>query len=356
MSAGLSWTAAESATLTLLWPDPQMTAAQIAEKIPGRSRNAVIGQARRLGFANTKPRKRGTEYKGRPSKRADRTGPGSRLRKAYASKGDDATLSRWVKVPPEERDYDGSRGIHKNGQAWFPDMQHEVLRTGRSIFFRKGVKPVAQLKNILVSGHSNAKIGRDVRKGLFKGYWIYALSLEERATCPRSCHHWRTCYGNNMPYAKRVDHTDFKALTRGLTRQIEQLFRTGRRKGILVRLHALGDFFSCEYVGFWKQLLRQYPTLAVYGYTARPPESDIGKSIAFGKEEFGRRFAVRWSDGTGAKDCTVSRKDERDPLPGTAFQCPEQPRGGFTKAGKPILCATCGLCWSTDKNVAFLEH
>ena len=351
-----AWTAGERATLSLLWPDPQMTAAKISEQIPGRTRNAVIGQSHRLGFANTKPRLKETPYKGPPSKHPDRSGPGSRIRKAYASKGDDCTLSRYVKVPPAERNLSSTQGLRSGGQRWLPDMLHVVLRTGRSIFFRKGVKPVAQLKNLLVSGHSNAKLGRDVRKGLFKGYWIYALSLEERATCPRSCHHWRTCYGNNMPYAKRVDHTDFSALTRALTRQIDGLFRTGRRKGILLRLHALGDFFSYEYVGFWKQLLRNYPNLAIYGYTARTPDSHIGKAIDSGKEEFGRRFAIRWSDGDGEKDCTVSRKDDRDPLPGSAFQCPEQPRGVFTAAGKPILCATCGLCWSTDKNVAFLEH
>lgn len=273
----------------------------------------------------------------------------SRLRKAFASLGDDTTLSRFVKVPPEDRlppRFD--KPDRKPQQTWFPDMRHEVLRTGRSIFFRKGVSKVSSLKNLLVSGHSNAKIGRDVRKGLFRGYWIYTLSLEERATCPRSCHHWQTCYGNGMPYAKRVDHRDYAALTTALSAQIEKLLSVRGRRGILIRLHALGDFFSPAYVHFWKEMLRNYPNLAIYGYTARQPKTDIGRSIAAGKQEFGRRFAIRWSDGGQPTDCTVSIRHAED-KPANAFICPEQ-------TWRTAACATCGACWSGLKNVAFLEH
>lgn len=35
--------------------------------------------------------------------------------------------------------------------------------------------------------------------------------------------------------------------------------------------------------------------------------------------------------------------------PANAFVCPEQ-------TGKTRCCATCAACWSTTKNVAFLEH
>jgi hypothetical protein len=47
------------------------------------------------------------------------------------------------------------------------------------------VKAVDQVASLLVSGHSNIKIGRDVRKARFRGYWIYTLSLEERKDVPR---------------------------------------------------------------------------------------------------------------------------------------------------------------------------
>ena len=51
-----------------------------------------------------------------------------------------------------------------------------------------------------------------------------------------------------------------------LEREIEVLdVRHGG--GFVVRFHVLGDFYSVEYVGLWRRLLRQYPTLRVFGYT-----------------------------------------------------------------------------------------
>jgi hypothetical protein len=267
---------------------------------------------------------------------------GGGIRKAYASKGDDTTLSRFVKVPGERPVYS------KPTQGWLKGTRFNVSVIGRSVFYRKGVKPAG--KSPMVSGHSNVKIGRDVRKGkLFRGYWIFTLTLEERATCPRTCFHWETCYGNNMPFAKRIDHKDFVALTKAIDEQISWETRKRNRPGILVRLHALGDFFSVEYVQFWRQMLLQYPTLACFGYTALKPWDEIGMAILALKKEFGFRFAIRWSDGFGAtEDAAVPISHEKD-CPPNAFICPEQT--GATRA-----CATCGLCWNTTKNVAFLEH
>ena len=37
---------------------------------------------------------------------------------------------------------------------------------------------------LLVSGKNNRKLGGTVEKGRYKGYALYGLSLEERATCP----------------------------------------------------------------------------------------------------------------------------------------------------------------------------
>lgn len=49
-------------------------------------------------------------------------------------------------------------------------------------------------EGVLKDGCSNSKIGGDVLKGHLKGARIYTLTLEERATCPKSCNHWRTCF------------------------------------------------------------------------------------------------------------------------------------------------------------------
>ncbi len=262
-------------------------------------------------------------------------------RKAYAALGDDVTFSRFVKVPHE-----GPAGHAKASQLKLPGFGGSI-EAGRSVFHNRGVKPPSAFKRLLVSGHANVKIGNDVRLGEhFLGYHIYTLTLEERATCPSTCHHWRTCYGNNMPFAKRIAHGD--ELTARLEVELAELLAKPW-PGILVRLHALGDFYSVEYVNFWILMLHRHPRLAVYGYTARKKHTDpIGRAVAQAKARHGRRFAVRWSDGGEAEDCTVSVRPGQ-PKPADAFMCPEQ-------TGRVDGCGKCGLCWNKVKNVAFIEH
>lgn len=343
------WSPEEESTLMGLWGEPEMSASKIAEMIPGRTRNAVIGMARRLALrappASTRPARMTraqaeqglVDYEAKYGKK--------NTRKAYKALGDDVTFSRFVKTG--RRPADVKKLLHSPRVVDPKKLRNPAIAAGRSIFHEKGVKPVADLNNLLVSGHSNIKIGRDVRKGkLFRGYWIYTLSLEERATCPRSCHHWATCYGNGMPYAKRVSHENPAALMRKLEKEIAELRK--KHVGVLIRLHALGDFFSPEYVDFWVTMLLLHKNLAVFGYTAREPKSDIGTSIRDAKDLYGPRFAIRWSNGGGATDCTVpiSVVQER---PANAFICPEQ-------LGLSDGCGKCGLCWNTTRNVAFLEH
>jgi hypothetical protein len=195
-----------------------------------------------------------------------------------------------------------------------------------------------------------------VRKGKHRGKRIYTLSLEERKTCPTSCRHWQSCYGNNMPYAKRIDHTDPNFLPT-LEKEIAwRLALPTHTAGILVRLHALGDFYSPEYVGFWRKMLTKHKRLAIFGYTARHPSkpdefplgSFIGNGIQSMNKDFGDRCMIRYSDGKMKTMSTVSI-GEASSKPANAFQCPEQ-------TGQTKCCATCGACWSTTKNVAFLEH
>lgn len=261
----------------------------------------------------------------------------SHLRKAYISRGDD-NLTRWVKVPD-----DGTKHQTKRGSPKVRSMPADATGTR----YPKRVLAIDDMAGILVSGFLNAKIGRDVRKGKFKGYWIYTLSLEERATCPRSCEHWQSCYGNNMPFAKRVDHTDPKFLP-ALEAEIERLLEKHRKTGILVRLHALGDFYSIAYVDFWRGMMHRHPRLAVYGYTAPPWHGTIGQRIELAAEVFGERWMVRNSNGDRPVMATVTIMDPAS-RPDNAFVCPEQ-------TGQTRCCATCGACWSTMKNVAFLQH
>lgn len=252
-------------------------------------------------------------------------------RKASAAQGDDATLTRFVKTD----------GFHKSERKAAP-MPADATGTR----FKGRVLRIAHAGNLLVSGHNNMKLGRDVRKGKLKGYWIYTLSLEERATCPRSCLHWRTCYGNALHMNKRIDHTD-PAFLPALEAEIEMLLKR-HKTGVLIRLHALGDFYSTSYVDFWREQLRKHPRLAIFGYTARDNEDPIGEAVIHLRHRQWDRFAIRSSNGARHNKATVSIKTEAD-CPPDAFVCPEQ-------TGKTICCATCAACWSTAKTVAFLER
>lgn len=256
----------------------------------------------------------------------------SNLRKADVAHGDDLSLTRWVKEP----------GRHAKSGVTAP-MPADATGTR----FKSRVLPPSAMTALLVSGHSNVKIGRDVRKGKLRGYWIYTLSLEERATCPTSCEHWRSCYGNAMPFAKRVDHRSADFLPR-LADEIEHLLSIRGRKGVLIRLHALGDFYSVAYVSFWRLMLAKHPRLALFGYTARNNEDEIGPAVFKLRREFGERAMIRSSNGERHDMATVSIKSEAD-CPPNAFLCPEQ-------TGATRCCATCAACWSTTKNVAFLDH
>lgn len=323
------WSPAKIERLRTLWGEGH-TAWKIAEMFgDGRSRNSIIGKVHSLGL--TRPRRE-------PKKRDRESGVmRSGVRKAYASKGDD-NLTRFVKIDTAEK----PRKHRRNPKL--PGMESAFIVEGRTKF-PKSVKTYAEHPHILVSGHSNVKIGRDVRKAKFRGYWIYTLTLEERKTCPLSCKHWQTCYGNNMPFPTRHDHTDPEFLP-ALEAEIATLCR--KKLGVLVRLHALGDFFSVEYVAFWDRMLRKHANLAVYGYTARNNEDEIGPAVFRLRNRWKDRAMIRSSDGARHNMATVSIGDETG-CPPNAFICPEQ-------TGKTRCCATCGACWSTTKNVAFMEH
>ena len=257
------------------------------------------------------------------------------LRKADSRRGDDTTFTRWVALP----------GRHTKSKS------RTAASDAKRTMFPSRVLPTTAMKSLLVSGHSNIKIGRDVRIGRFKGYWLYTLSLEERQTCPTSCNHWRTCYGNNMPFAKRIDHTDPEFLPR-LEREIDALMKTASRRkgspGIIVRLHALGDFYSPEYVVFWDRMLREHPKLVIFGFTAWLSGTAIGHAINELIDAWPSRAMIRFSNGGLPSRSTVPITKAEDCPPG-AFVCPEQ-------TGQFDACGKCGACWSTLKNVAFIEH
>jgi hypothetical protein len=210
---------------------------------------------------------------------------------------------------------------------------HPAAVEGRSIFKAKPTRDGAMM---LKSGRDTPKLGARIVKGKWSGIAVYSLTLEERATCPRSCAHWLDCYGNHMPFAARQKHgAEFE---RRLERELLSL-AARHPEGFAVRAHVLGDFYSTGYVQSWIRWLREIPALHVFGYTARDPSKPIGKLIDAAHAQFPLRWWVRFSNGpkgvirTGADGIT----------------CPAQ-------TGKTRSCATCGLCWATKKPIKFLAH
>lgn len=197
---------------------------------------------------------------------------------------------------------------------------------------------------MLKRGKQNKKLGDKVTVKMWKGMTMYSLTLEERATCPTECEQWDNCYGDNMPFAHRFDHTDPNYIS-----YLEVQLRALNQKhtnGFVVRLHVLGDFYDGKYIVQWQLWLNQYENLRVFGYTHLPFNSRLGSMLNNVNRIYPQRFRIRFSDdintnfsahvGVGT-DMTLG------------IMCPEQ-------IGKTDSCATCGYCWSSDQPVTFLEH
>ena len=203
-------------------------------------------------------------------------------------------------------------------------------------------------ENVLKPGSNNKKLGYKITKGRWKGKYLYSLTLEERATCPRYCHHWEDCYGNNMPFAHRF--TNSSLLLFNLHAAITRLCNK-HSAGVVIRLHVLGDFYSTEYVKFWEQMLIEHPTLCIFGYTARWGD-DIQYAIHTKlNNRYKDRCVIRYSRNQEYDETLNARYAAEETFDGPAFLCPEQ-------TGKAASCADCGLCWSegATKTVKFLSH
>ena len=218
---------------------------------------------------------------------------------------------------------------------------HPAVVEGRTLFRANVVTPGSQLR-LLKSGEHSKKIGSHVTKGLLRGAPIYTLTLEERATCPADCAHWRDCYGNRMHWSKRIQPGE-----EFLPRLGAELGRLQEmHEAFLVRLHVLGDFYSVEYVHFWQAALHRLTGLFIYGYSARRG-CDIAGALDI--MNLHPRASIRWSDGGEGEFRSVTVSDESQAREAGAVVCPAQ-------TGKTECCGTCALCWATPKTIAFLRH
>jgi hypothetical protein len=219
--------------------------------------------------------------------------------------------------------------------------------------FPSMVKDVVPGQPVLLDGASNAKIGGDVLVGWLKGARIVTLTLEERATCPRSCALWQECYGNTLNWSVRWRPGE------SLERQIEAdvidlLDRFGK---VLVRLHITGDFYSMGYLALWARLLDEHPSLAVFGFTAHPDTSPMGAAIAKVRDRDPRRFSIRHSGRSGSWGSVTTPLVEIDaPMVFDVAMCPEQ-RDAMKGSPDKMHCGACGLCWKGQPTpIGFYQH
>lgn len=303
------WTADRSARLQAMWPSSSV--AEIAVAL-GTSRGAIYVQAAKLGLT------------------ARRKAP--------------VTASAAPSLPP--RDPTGQRrfvGLEsENGHRIDLKPWHPALRKG-STLFGKSVKPAAQVVTILKSGENSRKLGSLATKGRWKGMPIFGLTLEERDTCPRTCREWATCYGNSMHWAERI--LDDGTLTRRLWGELASL-NARHPAGFIVRLHILGDFYSPGYVAFWRQAIDDFPALRIFGFTARQADDPIGAEVAQLLADQPDRFRIRFSGAAGDRDAA---EVVDSPEQATGILCPAQ-------RDPARCCATCGLCWQTNRTISFVRH
>ena len=213
--------------------------------------------------------------------------------------------------------------------------------------YQKSKKTLGDYPHKILKVPSSKKLGsagRYVKKGRLKGAEVFTLTLTERETCPTTCGHWADCYGNNMPFAHRLEHgpTLESLLFDEVTEKCERAHQKGRK--VLVRLHVLGDFYSVAYVELWRQLLSMHDNLNVWGYT-HVIEGGIHEALKTTLEDFPERWAIRWSDQPTSEFSANSAEITSD-----GIVCPEQ-------EGKTESCTTCALCWDAPtKNIIFKTH
>lgn len=234
---------------------------------------------------------------------------------------------------------------------------HPAMLENRTLFPSTVVEVTDEAPDrLLVSGKNNRKLGERILKGKFKGYALYGLSLEERATCPTDCDARGICYGNGMQMARRHRIGDPDTFYNRLSMEIEGIL-ADQADGLMVRLHVLGDFPSLEYVSFWADVLQEYDRVACYGYTHRRSRNwggdEIGEAIQSIKDRYPDRFRIRWSGPVSRPDGTViTSKVPKGPRTDEGLVCPAQ-------TDATACCASCGLCWEAharNDTIVFIKH
>ncbi|WP_426436076.1 GP88 family protein [Bradyrhizobium genosp. P] len=264
--------------------------------------------------------------------------------------------SRYRKRARKRREEGGSRKTksdwpaltRKGRSASLLPYDHPAVEEARTIY----PTTVQMDSAVLKPGNYQWKLGGEILKGDWRGFPVFSLTLEERATCPVSCKHWRSCFGNRMHLAHRMPHGE--DLEQRLRLEVAQL-AAEHTNGFAIRLHVLGDFYSPGYVAVWRQLLDHHPELHIWGYTARidVTSDPIAAALVELAQDQPERFAMRFSNAPPSLGvaATISIEHPKQ-LPPDATVCPQE-------TDKTESCSNCALCWSPahrTARVAFIQH
>jgi DNA-binding CsgD family transcriptional regulator len=228
---------------------------------------------------------------------------------------------------------------------------HPAMLEERTLFPGM-IKTPAAAGRVLKSGAHNRKIGASVLVGRLKGAPILTLTLPERSTCP-ACQNRADCYLNNMPMSQRIAPGD--DLEAALLSEVFELAEANPT-GFLIRIHIGGDFYSWDYLKCWARMLRDFPPLNVFGFTAWPAETPIGGDIAALRSRFSPRFEMRHSDSHGPHGSfQIDFPTQMRKIAG-GIVCPEM-RDSYVAPEKRTHCGSCGLCWTgADFPIVFITH
>jgi len=215
--------------------------------------------------------------------------------------------------------------------------------------YKKNIHDLDEYKFKIIKDSKNIKLGKKVIKGMYNNYKLKTVTLIERETCPADCIHWDDCYGNNMPFAHRINHEDQNLLQKRIYNEL----LNSTNQLLLIRLHVLGDFFNVKYVKFWSIMLNTFKNIALYGYTANNINSKIELSRDIAKEiiklNYSKHSHIRFSNDL-TNSFSANSYDIVKPIKGKSILCPVQ-------ENKTANCGTCGLCWNQNsQSIIFKTH
>jgi len=231
-----------------------------------------------------------------------------------------------------------------HGMKLKPD--HPALTEARTIHTKTRKLPFEG--QVIKAVANNGKLGKGqsvITKGKWRGMPMYSITLEERATCPSTCMRWSECFGNGMGFAHRFQHgPDLEAKIKAEVAFLAKI----HPQGFVIRLHVLGDFYSLDYVDMWFDLMYAHENLHVFGYTAHLA-GRIAGALHRNRIYFRERWWVRISaNGEGRANGDTIYAGKAGEVK-RSITCPEQ-------TGQTESCLTCGLCWSINTTIGFIDH